>query len=260
MRVRLIVRASLPFMQSKEMLDNVEDSVKVIVVGDGNVGKTSMLRRFVKGEFTDQYKKTIGAEFMEKEVFVKGANETVTLMLWDTAGQEVFNALTASYYRGAGAAIIAFSTTDRDSFMNVEKWKKKVEGQCGKITMLLCQTKMDLMDQGVVSEAEAEALAQKLKLPFFRISTKSDLNVTTLFEEAARRCISAGAVDGGLQELHQSKKEEPSSPSGGSSKNTSSKESKEKETKDEAPKPLNMKEAPKKDEKKKKKSSICTML
>jgi len=183
-------------------LDNVEDSLKVIVVGDGNVGKTSMLRRFVKGEFLDQYKKTIGAEFMEKDLYIAELHHTIKLMLWDTAGQEVFNALTASYYRGAGAAILAFSTIDRDSFFSVEKWKDKVEAQCGAITMVLCQTKMDLAAESAVSPAEAEALATKLKLPLFRVSTKDNLNVTQLFEFAAQRSIGAGAsLDGGVHNI-----------------------------------------------------------
>lgn len=183
-------------------LENVEDSIKVIVVGDGNVGKTSMLRRFVRGEFVDQYKKTIGAEFLEKEVYVRDLNQSVTLMLWDTAGQEVFNALTASYYRGAGAAILSFSTIDRDSFMSVEKWKQKVEAQCGKITMILCQTKYDLLSEAAVSNPEAEALAVKLKLPFFRISTKDNFNVTQLFEFTARLCLASGmGMDGGVESL-----------------------------------------------------------
>lgn len=185
-------------------LDNVEDSIKVIVVGDGNVGKTSMLRRFVRGEFTDQYKKTIGAEFMEKEVYVRELNQPVTLMLWDTAGQEVFNALTASYYRGAGAAVLAFSTVDRDSFMNIEKWKQKVEAQCGNITMVLCQTKYDLQNEAAVSNAEAEALAIKLKVPFFRSSTKDNFNVAQLFEFTAKMCLSAGVgTDGGVVSMQQ---------------------------------------------------------
>ena len=169
------------------MIDEVEDSIKVIVVGDGNVGKTSMLRRFVKGDFTDQYKKTIGAEFMEKEVYCGG--NTVKLMLWDTAGQEVFDALTSSYYRGAGTAVLAFSTIDRDSFMNIAKWKAKVEAQCGDITMVLCQTKGDLIDQAVVTEQEAQDLAANLRMTFFRISTKEDSNVTELFEFAAQQTI-----------------------------------------------------------------------
>lgn len=237
-------------------LDNVEDSVKVIVVGDGNVGKTSMLRRFVRGEFTDQYKKTIGAEFMEKEVFVKAKNQSLTLMLWDTAGQEVFNALTASYYRGSAAAILAFSTTDRDSFFNVEKWKQKVEAQCGNIVMILCQTKMDLMEQGVVAPQEADALAAKLKLPFFRISTKDDFNVKQLFEYTALECLSAGtAADGGVTVLHAAA---PAAKPTKEEKREEEKKKDEKDRKEEAPKPVSMKDPPPK--RKEKKKSICTML
>ncbi|EKF32708.1 small G-protein, putative [Trypanosoma cruzi marinkellei] len=171
------------------MLECVENSIKVIVVGDGNVGKTSMLRRFVKGEFVNQYKKTIGAEFMEKNVFLRQSNTTVKLMLWDTAGQEVFNSLTQAYYRGAGAAIVAFSTVDKDSFMNVENWKKNVENVCGSISMVLCQTKFDLAHEAAVTNEEAEQLAIQLQLPFFRVSTKDDFNVTQLFEYTASMCL-----------------------------------------------------------------------
>jgi small GTP-binding protein len=269
-------------------LDNVEDSIKVIVVGDGNVGKTSMLRRFVRGEFTDQYKKTIGAEFMEKEVYVRELNQPVTLMLWDTAGQEVFNALTASYYRGAGAAVLAFSTVDRDSFMNVEKWKQKVEAQCGNITMVLCQTKFDLQNEAAVSNAEAEALAIKLKIPFFRSSTKDNFNVSQLFEFTAKMCLSAGVgTDGGVVSMQQHATTVAGGDAGqsGSQSNATASGSSAPQQQNSAPaaqqqqpvqqqpqaaqqqpagqsgnaKPINMKDpAPKKPKKEKK--SICTML
>ncbi|RNF11892.1 small G-protein [Trypanosoma conorhini] len=172
------------------MLECVENSIKVIVVGDGNVGKTSMLRRFVKGEFVNQYKKTIGAEFMEKNVFLHQSNTTVKLMLWDTAGQEVFNSLTQAYYRGAGAAILAFSTVDKHSFMNVVNWKRNVENVCGIIPMVLCQTKFDLAHDAAITNEEAEQLAIELQLPFFRVSTKDDFNVTQLFEYTAGMCLS----------------------------------------------------------------------
>lgn len=176
-------------------LDNVEDSIKVIVVGDGSVGKTSMLRRFCKGDYSDQYKKTIGTEFSEKDVYIKATGQTVKLMLWDTAGQEVFNALTSAYYRGSGAAIIAFSTVDRDSFVNVDKWKKKVEAQCGNITMVLCQTKCDLLsDPAAVKGEEVDQLAKKLRIPLFRTSTKENFNVVQLFEFTAEKALNNGGA------------------------------------------------------------------
>lgn len=234
------------------MLDNVENSIKVIVVGDGNVGKTSMLRRFVKGDFTETYKKTIGAEFMEKDVFIKSMNQTVRLMLWDTAGQEIFNALTASYYRGAGAAILAFSTSDRDSFMNIPKWKGKVEAQCGNITMILCQTKFDLMDQAAVQNQEAEKLAMDLRLPFFRISTKDDFNVVQLFEFTAQQSISAGACgDGGVEVLSGNTRPREEMRQG------EQQQQQQQQPPQQQPKPVDMSKPQKKE---KKKSGWCTML
>ena len=71
-------------------------------------------------------------------------------MLWDTAGQEEFDSITKAYYRGAQACVIAFSTTDRDSFQAVRKWKKKVEDECGIIPTVLVQNKMDLLYEGKV--------------------------------------------------------------------------------------------------------------
>ena len=102
-------------------------ALQVIVVGNGGVGKTSMIKRFCTGTFTGEYKKTIGVDFLQKKVFVPSQGETVTMDLWDTAGQEEFDTLTRNYYRGAQACVIVFSTTDRASFVAVENWKDKVE-------------------------------------------------------------------------------------------------------------------------------------
>eukprot|EP00759_Apiculatamorpha_spiralis_P012361 PhF_6_TR19425/c0_g1_i1/m.28416/K06234/RAB23; Ras-related protein Rab-23 len=182
---------------------DVDASVKIIVVGNGGVGKTSMLRRFCKGDFTQDYKKTIGTDFMEKNVYARGSDQVVNLMLWDTAGQEVFDALTASYYRSAGGCVLAFSTVDRDSFMAVEKWKNKVEAQCGKgaVIMVLVQTKCDLMDTAAVSSAEAEALAKQHNLAFFRTSTKDNFNIGAVFEYLAERCVTSGNVGDSGREI-----------------------------------------------------------
>ncbi|GFH11642.1 uncharacterized protein HaLaN_07174 [Haematococcus lacustris] len=100
-----------------------------------------MIRRFCKGIFTDEYKKTIGVDFLEKALFVDALGEEVRFMLWDTAGQEEFDSITRTYYRGAGAAVIAFSTTDRASFDAVAGWKAKIEAECGDIAMAIVQNK-----------------------------------------------------------------------------------------------------------------------
>jgi len=97
--------------------------------------------------------------------------------------QEEYDTITRTYYRGAGACVLAFSTTDRDSFRTVSTWKKKVEAECGEIAMVLVQTKADLIDQAVVDKDEAEQLAENLGLKFYRTSVKDNLNVDLVFED-----------------------------------------------------------------------------
>lgn len=110
--------------------------------------------------------------------------------IWDTAGQEEFNSLTRRYYKGASACILAFSTTDRDSFEHVEKWLAAVEDECGDIPMALVQTKIDLVENAVMTDKEAEALAKKYQLPIFKICSKDNIMVTELFEFLAHKFFS----------------------------------------------------------------------
>mmetsp|Transcript_13263 Transcript_13263/g.23494 ORF Transcript_13263/g.23494 Transcript_13263/m.23494 type:complete len:328 (-) Transcript_13263:572-1555(-) len=182
------------------MEEDFDREIKVIVVGNGGVGKTSMIRRFSKGIFTNEYKKTIGVDFLEKAHFVDSLQEEVRFMLWDTAGQEEFNALTRTYYRGAGAAVLAFSTTDSASFEAISDWKSKVESECGDIAMCIVQNKIDLLDQAVVSNETVEAMARKLGLKLYRTCVKENLNVTEAFvylAELQNRKVMSGQMQAG---------------------------------------------------------------
>lgn len=107
------------------------------------------------------------------------------------AGQEEFDAITRTYYRGAGAAVIAFSTTDLESFKAVQGWKDKIIAECGDIAMCLVQNKVDLIDQAVVTPEEVEAMARQLSLKLYRTCVKENINVTEVF--------------GYLADLHQKK-------------------------------------------------------
>lgn len=179
------------------MIDqDVDVTLKVIVVGNGQVGKTSMITRFAKGVFTNEYKKTLAVDFLEKKLFLDSCNEEVTYLLWDTAGQEEYDAITRGYYKGAGACVIAFSTVDRASFDALESWNAKVRDECGDIPMLLVQNKVDLIEQAVMTPQEVEATAQRLGLALYRTCVKENLNVTEVFrylgEEFMRRGGEAG--------------------------------------------------------------------
>lgn len=167
--------------------EEIETAIKVVVVGNGAVGKSSMIQRYCKGIFTKDYKKTIGVDFLERQIEVN--NEDVRLMLWDTAGQEEFDAITKAYYRGAQACVLAFSTVDRESFEAVESWKKKVEDEVGEIGMVIVQNKIDLIDDAVVEPEEAENLAKRLRLRFYNTSVKDNLNVEEVFRYLAEKYL-----------------------------------------------------------------------
>ncbi|ELW65566.1 Ras-related protein Rab-23 [Tupaia chinensis] len=155
--------------------EDMEVAIKMVVVGNGAVGKSSMIQRYCKGIFTKDYKKTIGVDFLERQIQVN--DEDVRLMLWDTAGQEEFDAITKAYYRGAQACVLVFSTTDRESFEAISSWREKVVAEVGDIPTVLVQNKIDLLDESCIKNEEAEALAKRLKLRFYRTSVKEDLNV-----------------------------------------------------------------------------------
>ncbi|KAM6185905.1 ras-related protein Rab-23 isoform 2-T2 [Rhynchocyon petersi] len=155
--------------------EDMEVAIKMVVVGNGAVGKSSMIQRYCKGIFTKDYKKTIGVDFLERQIQVN--DEDVRLMLWDTAGQEEFDAITKAYYRGAQACVLVFSTTDRESFEAISSWREKVVAEVGDIPTVLVQNKIDLLDDSCIKNEEAEALAKRLKLRFYRTSVKEDLNV-----------------------------------------------------------------------------------
>lgn len=172
--------------------EDIDTSLKVIIVGNGQVGKTSMITRFAKGIFTNEYKKTLAVDFLEKKTYLNAIGEEVTFFLWDTAGQEEYDAITRTYYKGAGACILAFSTVDRASFDAIESWYQKVTDECGSICMVLVQNKVDLMDDAQMSANEVEYLAKRLRLKLYRTCVKDNLNVTEVFQHLGGEYVNRG--------------------------------------------------------------------
>ncbi|XP_030376447.1 ras-related protein Rab-23 [Scaptodrosophila lebanonensis] len=180
------VAASSQYNYTNMREDDIELAIKVVIVGNGGVGKSSMIQRYCKGIFTKDYKKTIGVDFLERQIEIDG--EDVRIMLWDTAGQEEFDCITKAYYRGAQASVLVFSTTDRASFEAVKDWKRKVENECNEIPTVIVQNKIDLIEQAVVSADEVETLARQLNCRLIRTSVKEDINVASVFRYLATKC------------------------------------------------------------------------
>jgi Ras-related protein Rab-23 len=133
--------------------------------------------------YTSDYKKTIGVDFLERKITFDG--EDMRLMIWDTAGQEEFADMTRVYYQGAAACVVAFSTTDLASFKAGERWRGTVKDQCDNIPMVLVQNKVDLIDQAVMSKEEANALADRTGLRFYRTSVQENYQVDEIFKYLA---------------------------------------------------------------------------
>jgi small GTP-binding protein len=156
---------------------------KLIVVGDAAVGKTALARRYTEGKFDETYRLTLGVDFFTRLVKVNG--QKVKLVIYDTAGQEVFNFIRGLYFEGSAGAVIAYSITSRQSFDRVPYWKKQVQERCGDIPLILVGCKVDLESQREVPQKEGLALAKREKLAFVESSAKADLKVGDVFQNLA---------------------------------------------------------------------------
>jgi Ras-related protein Rab-23 len=166
--------------------------MKQLNIINKKVGKTSMTQRYVKNLFTNEYKKTLGVDFLTRKKYIKTIDKTVEFMIWDTAGQEYYDAITKKYYRGANGALIVFSVGDRESFDNVDNWKEKVIGECGNIPIFLVMNKIDLLEGVVVSEKEATQKANSLQLKLYKVSVKDNIMVNDVFDNLAIDVFSKG--------------------------------------------------------------------
>ncbi len=160
---------------------------KVIVVGDGAVGKTTLTQKLITGKFQSKYKMTLGVDLSVK--FLKIKQKIIKLQIWDTGGQERFQYVSPIYYRGALGALCCYDITQRASFENVPKWIRNVENYCGNIPIVLVATKKDLEDFRVVKEEEGRNFAMERDLYFFETSSKSGINLKKPFFTLTKQII-----------------------------------------------------------------------
>ncbi|XP_010521112.1 PREDICTED: ras-related protein Rab7 [Tarenaya hassleriana] len=169
--------------------------LKVIVLGDSGVGKTSLMNRYVNNKFSQQYKATIGADFVTKELQID--DRLVTLQIWDTAGQERFQSLGVAFYRGADCCVLVYDVNFIKSFDSLDNWHEEFLKQANPpdpeaFPFILLGNKIDI-DGGnsrVVSEKKArEWCAAKGRMPYFETSAKEDYNVDSGFLSIAKLAL-----------------------------------------------------------------------
>ncbi|CAB1449332.1 unnamed protein product [Pleuronectes platessa] len=169
--------------------------LKVCLLGDTGVGKSSIVWRFVEDSFDPNINPTIGASFMTKTVQYQ--NELHKFLIWDTAGQERFRALAPMYYRGSAAAIIVYDITKEESFQTLKNWVKELR-QHGppNIVVAIAGNKCDLSDAREVPEREAKDYADSIHAIFVETSAKNAININEVFIEISRRIPVVEAAGG----------------------------------------------------------------
>ncbi|CAO3640281.1 unnamed protein product [Mucor fragilis] len=169
--------------------------LKVIILGDSGVGKTSLMNQYVNKKFSNQYKATIGADFLTKEVLVD--NRVVTMQIWDTAGQERFQSLGVAFYRGADCCVLAYDVNNSRSFESLDQWRDEFLVQASprdpdRFPFVLLGNKIDVEEsRRMVSQKRAMAWCQsKGNVPYFETSAKEAINVEQAFQTIAKNALS----------------------------------------------------------------------
>lgn len=139
------------------MNNSTQHSIKLLIVGDSGVGKTSLLVRYCEDQFHTDYLSTIGVDFKVKKIQVSGYN--LILNIWDTAGQERFRNITKTFYKGAQAVILTYSITDLQSYLHIESWIEQIkENGSSTANMLLVGTKSDLEKERKVTKKQGKEI------------------------------------------------------------------------------------------------------
>jgi len=168
----------MPPHQRKE--DDPDYLFKVVLIGDSGVGKSNLLTRFTRNDFTMDSKATIGVEFSTRALVVEDKN--IKAQVWDTAGQEKFRAITSAYYRGAIGALLVYDITRQTTFDHLDRWLNELVGHVDKnCVIMLVGNKCDLEPMRVVSTEQAAQWAKEHNMQFLETSALDKTNVDQAF-------------------------------------------------------------------------------
>jgi len=174
--------------------------LKVIILGDSGVGKTSLMNQYVNKKFSNAYKATIGADFLTKEVMVD--DRLVTMQIWDTAGQERFQSLGVAFYRGSDCCVLVYDVNVAQTFEHLDSWREEFLVQAAprdpeKFPFVVLGNKIDMDHSRVVSQKRAQTwCASKGNIPYFETSAKEAIHVDQAFQTVAKLALQQEQEEG----------------------------------------------------------------
>lgn len=182
--------------------------LKVIILGDSGVGKTSLMQQFVNNKFSYQYKATIGADFLTKDLTID--NKTVSLQIWDTAGQERFQSLGVAFYRGADCCVLCYDVTNEKSLNNLASWKDEFLIQSNVLNpqdfpFIIIGNKIDVDESKKIPSLSKKLMnitnnqLGGLSYPVFETSAKDSINVQAAFEVVAKMALQQEELNEGAR-------------------------------------------------------------
>lgn len=161
---------------------------KVVLLGEGCVGKTSLVLRYVENKFNDKHITTLQASYLDKKLNING--KRVNLAIWDTAGQEKFHALGPIYYRESNGAVLVYDITDESSFQKVKNWVKELRTILGTdVCLCIAGNKTDLEKQRTVPVSDAEVYASSVGAKHFHTSAKINKGIEEMFLDLTQRMM-----------------------------------------------------------------------
>ena len=175
-------------------MSEFETSIKIVLLGDSGVGKTSIVAQYVSGSTPDSIKPTVGAAFFTKEMTFN--KKPIELLIWDTAGQEVYRGLAPMYYRSAKIAIIVFDITSVKSFESVSYWAKELQDNVdNNLTIVVCGNKTDLEDARAIPQDVAQKKAEEFGALYVETNANSGTGVERLFQLAITKFFEKAGQD-----------------------------------------------------------------
>ena len=161
--------------------------LKVVLIGDASVGKTSILNRYITGSHSHNISPTLGAAFTTK--LVESNGENVKLQIWDTSGEERYRSMAPLYYRGASVVLLVFDLTLEESFKNVGSWLEQLKSHVNlkQTLLILIGNKLDRVADGIdrVPENDARSYAESINAKYFESSAVTGENVESIFDAVA---------------------------------------------------------------------------